>query len=149
LGKIFLAMQKNLINLLLTLLLVTCATTVQAQNKKAKSKLENRAQFFTKEITDYLTKIDSPQTKQLYDINLQVSIAFDSLKTLNLPSEEYRPAAASIYKNRDAAVKLVLNKFQYDEYLMLQAEKKQAYREKKKKEEEAQEKEQDSTKPSK
>jgi hypothetical protein len=139
-------MQKRITYLLLSLLIIGGSSTLQAQSKKAKNKLESRAQFFTKEITDYLTKVDSPQVKQLFDINLRVSIEFDSLKALSLPSETYRPAAASIYKKRDAAVKLVLNKFQYDEYMMLQAEKKQAYIEKKKKEEAEQEKQEESPK---
>jgi hypothetical protein len=139
-------MQKRISYFLLSLFILGSSFSLQAQSKKTKNKLESRAQFFTKEITDYLTKVDSPQIKQLFDINLRVSVEFDSLKGLNLPSETYRPAAASIYKKRDAAVKLVLDKRQYDEYMMLQAEKKQAYIEKKKKEEAEQEKQEEGAK---
>ncbi|MFM2386589.1 MAG: hypothetical protein RL660_1346 [Bacteroidota bacterium] len=124
-------MKKKLI--LLAFTLITVSTSFAQTSKKQRS-AESRSEYFTKEIVNYLTRCDSATAKKIYEVNLVVTKQFDSLKALNLSSEDYKPAASKIYKNRDAAMKAILTPFQYDEYMMLQAEKKQAYKEKKAKE---------------
>jgi glucan biosynthesis protein len=118
--------------LVLSAILLLAQWAAVAQSKKSFKSVESRSAYFTKEITDYVTRVDSVQAKQILDINIEVTRKFDSLKGKDLPSEEYRPAAAAIYRERDAAIKKVLSAFQYDEYMMLQAEKKKAYIDKKK-----------------
>jgi hypothetical protein len=97
--------------------------TSNAQYKKRS--LEDRSAFFTKEIVDYIPSLNKTQQEQLLQINITTTAAFDSLKALKLESEDYKPAARAIFVQRDASVKKILTPFQYDEYLMLQAEKKQ------------------------
>jgi hypothetical protein len=113
-------------NLLLLCVLCLSMLSATAQNKYKKQTLEERAIKFTKEITDYVSNISPEQNASLLAVNKSVTQQFDSLKALQLASEEYKPAARSIFKNRDAAIKVILNANQFDEFMMLQAEKREA-----------------------
>jgi hypothetical protein len=101
----------------------------QAQFQKGKYKkqtLEERVEKYTAEITSYVSNVTDSQKVALFAINKAVTLKFDSIKNLELDPVDYRPAARSVFVYRDAAIKKVLNETQYDEYLMLQAEKKEA-----------------------
>jgi hypothetical protein len=119
------------LTVLLSLVITISGVVIaQAQGKRAKRTVADKAAYFTKEITDYVSNIDSNQYQQLLQINIAVTNSFDSVRNLGLEPIEARPAMKGIYANRDAAVKKVLNEQQYDEYMMLQAEKREEQRKK-------------------
>jgi hypothetical protein len=113
--------MKHLIIVLVALFSISLNS--QAQNTYKKRTADEKAIFFTKEITDYLGNASDEQTAQLVQINKTTTLAFDSLKALQLESNDYKPAARGIFVTRDEAIKKVLTPAQWDEYLMLQAEK--------------------------
>ncbi len=116
--------MKKLLSLLLIIASTFSATTAQTTYKK--KTLEERSAKFTKEITDYISNVTPEQNTALLEINKNVTMQFDSLKALQLESDEYKPAARNVFKTRDAAIKLVFDAKQFDEFLMLQAEKRDA-----------------------
>jgi hypothetical protein len=110
----------------LFILFALCINILSVNAQYKKLTLEERSAKFTKEITDYVSNITPEQNTALLEINKIVTMQFDSLKALQLESEEYKPAARNIFKTRDASIKLVLDAKQYDEFSMLQAEKRDA-----------------------
>jgi hypothetical protein len=100
-------------HILVSIALVLFSITSIAQGRKAKLTLDEKANKYTKEISDYVSNVDSNQYTKLLTINKQVSQKFDSLYHLELE-----------YSEKRGATKQVLNAKQFDEFLMLQAEKK-------------------------
>jgi hypothetical protein len=108
-----------------SLFFITCNVST-AQSSYKKKTLEERSAKFTKEITDYVSNITPAQNTALLEINKQVTQQFDSLKALHLESDEYKPAARNVFKTRDMQIKALLDAKQFDEFMMLQAEKREA-----------------------
>jgi hypothetical protein len=110
------------------ILILLCTVSIQfinAQNYYKKKTVDERAQKFTTEIADYVIGISDSQRLQLLVINKLTTVQFDSLKNLKLETEAYKPAARSIFKQRDASIKVLFTIKQYDEFMMQQAEKRE------------------------
>jgi hypothetical protein len=119
----------------LILILFVCASFCSnAQSAYQRKTIEDRAQKFTKEISDYVATLSDSQKIKLFAINRTVTMQFDSLKNLKLESNDYKPAARMIFKNRDAAIKNIFSAIQFDDFMMQQAEKREeSYKRKKEK----------------
>jgi uncharacterized protein (DUF4213/DUF364 family) len=72
----------------------------------------------------------------IYQINLQISNKFDSLKSLGLSKDNYRPAAKAIMQWKDSELKKALTIGQYDDYVLMKDEKFEVYKKKQKAERE-------------
>lgn len=117
--------------------LAACVLYLQiciAQTYKKRSP-EEKARFYTDEMVRELS-LDSATTLKVYEINLVVSLQFDSLYAANPEKDEARMGAISIYRKRDANLRNVLSKQQFLMFDDIQREK----RERKKQQREQKEK---------
>jgi|688.fasta_scaffold962063_1 hypothetical protein len=115
-------------------ILIACALCISiasyAQSKAPSKYTTKQAQKYTNEIVEYVSDVLAEQQKLIYQMNVDVSMKFDSLKKLDLEQYEYKAAARAIFKYKDETMKAILNESQFDEYLMMQDEKRQAYKNK-------------------
>jgi hypothetical protein len=112
--------------------LLTINGGLLAQKNEPSKYAKKQAQKYTNELVEYISDVQAGQQQQLFQMNLQVSDRFDSLKKLELEKPDYKKAARAIMEWKDAEVKKIFNENQYDEYLMMKAEKFEEYKKKKK-----------------
>ncbi len=115
-------MKKHIASIIL-FLSIGISSYAQYKPYKKYPSLRERSQKYTKEITDYVSGITPSQDSALLAINIDITTQFDSLKKLKLESDLYRPAARAIFVARDENISKILNEKQFDEFLMLQEEK--------------------------
>ncbi len=118
--------------LLISLLVLGTTATLYAQRKQYS--LEEKAQYYTKQMVDSL-QLSTEQEKKVYTINLQVSKSIDSIYALKLESKVGKKAMVPIFKLRNEQYKEVLSTIQFLKYDDMEREK----RERKKKQQEASE----------
>jgi hypothetical protein len=114
------------------ILFFLCFLSIQsfAQGYKKRT-VEEKAAYFTKEIVDYIPSLTDSQQSQLLLINIQVTKSFDSIKSLKLEEVDYKKAARAIFVTKGEFLKNLFTPQQYDEFLMLEAEKRERKKEKK------------------
>jgi pyoverdine/dityrosine biosynthesis protein Dit1 len=120
-------MKKTLV-LLFATILCTCSYAQSVEPSKYQKK---QASKYTDELVKYLSDIVPEQEKSIYQLNLNISIQFDSLRKLKLETNEYKKAAREIFINKEKQLKKLLTINQFDEYAMMQDEKKAEYIKKK------------------
>jgi hypothetical protein len=115
--------------LITSLLLLAVASFAQTSEPSKYQK--KQATKYTKELTDYISNITDDQKTAIYNINLNISLQFDSLKKLQLETVDYKKAARNIFVFKDDQLKKILSVNQFDEYVMMKDEKKEEYLKKK------------------
>jgi hypothetical protein len=117
--------MKYIITLAVSVLLLQNAF---AQNYKKRTP-EEKAHYYTDEMVKELS-LDSLTSAKVYEINLQVSLQFDSLYATKPDKDDARFGAVAIFKRRDMELRKVLSNQQFLMFDDIQREK----REKKKQE---------------
>lgn len=118
------------ITLLLSFLFITFNTFSQNYKKRTP---EEKARYYTSQLQKDID-IDSIQFEKIYEINLSVSLKFDSLYAEKMEDFDRRRAMVPIFKYRDAEYRKVLTPTQFLKFDDMQREA----REKKKKAKEQQ-----------
>ena len=121
--------------IIITIAIVLCTPYVWAQTYTKRTPTE-KAQYYTDEMVKDL-QLDSSMASKVFEINLLVSLQFDSLYATKSDKDQARQGAISIYKKRDASLRQVLSTQQFLMFDDIQREK----REKKRLEKQQKEKE--------